>query len=100
MRRFMYSILFASFCVFTGVLSQPAFAASHEMNAHSALTTRSSFQTMGRVDRSYSIVRIELHTYVKMRIGPHGSSSHKSGKAPSNNADSFFFELASLNGAE
>src|SRR5450759_4457569 len=94
MRRFMYSILFALLCVFTGVLSQPALAAPHEMNAHSTLTTRSSFQTMGRVYRSYSIVRIELHTYVKMRVGP-----HRSGKTSSNNSDSFFFDFASSNGA-
>ena len=95
MRRFMYSILFALLCVFTGVLSQPALAAPREIHAHSTLTTRSSFQTMGRVYRSYSIVRIELHTYVKMRVGP-----HRSGKTSSNNSDSFFFDFASSNGAE
>lgn len=95
MRRFIYSILFALLCVFTGVLSQPALAAPHEMSAHSALTTRSSFQTMGRVYRSYSIVRIEMHAYVKMRIHPNGSR-----KTSSNNADAFFFDAASSSGAE
>ena len=100
MRRFIYSILFALLCVFTGVLSQPALAAPHEMNAHSALTTRSSFQTMGRVYRSYSIVRIELHIYIKRRIGLYGSGNTSSKNAGSFNADSFFFEWASSNGAE
>jgi hypothetical protein len=95
MRRFICSILFALLCVFTGVLSQSALAAPYEINTHSTSTTRSSFQTMGRVYRSYSIVRIEMRTYVKRRIGPHGS-----GKIFPNNADSFFFDFASSNGAE
>ncbi len=95
MRRFIYSVLFALLCVLTGVLSQPALAAPYEMNVHSASTTSSSFQTMERVYRSSSIVRIELHAYVKMRVGP-----HRSGTTSSNNADSFFFEWASSNGAE
>ncbi len=100
MRRFMYSILFALFCVFTGVLSQPALAAPREIHAHSTLTTRNSFQGRKEAYRSYSIVRIELHTYIKRRIGPCGSGKTSSKNADSFNADSFFFEWASSNGAE
>ncbi len=95
MCRFIYSILFALFCVFTGVLSQPALAAPREIHAHSTLTTRNSFQAMRGAYRSYSIVRIELHTYIKMRIRPFGS-----GKPSSDNSDSFFYELVNSSGAE
>lgn len=95
MRRFIFSILFALLCVFTGVLSQPALAAPHEMNAHSALMTRSSFQTMGGAYRSYSIVRIGLHIYVEMRTRPSGSR-----KTSSDNSDSFFYASVFSNGAE
>ncbi len=95
MRRFMYSILFALFCMFTGALSQPALAASREIHAHSAAGTRSSFQVREGAYRSYGIVRIGLYTYIKMRVYPHGSR-----KTSSDNSDSFFYVLVSSNGAE